>query len=204
MYLISPNSITMTTLQGSKTIQDKSAFVVTTAFLLISMICLIVNYSVNHSISWSLFPIGALIVVWATTLPVLVLKNNKLLGLFAGLAITLVPYLFLIQSQTSAKGWVLQLALPIALLFLFILGISLIGFTYMKANKFYPVALAIFLFGVVGNFGVGLIISRFLDGRNWDDVPRVYTMSLSAMISFIFIIAGYMKGNKVKASQDKL
>jgi len=176
-------------------INDKPILVITAIVLLASAICLIVNYSVNRTINWSLFPIGALIVIWATVVPMLIMNNNKSLGLFLGLAVTLIPYLFLIQRLTSTTGWVMQLAIPIVLLSLTALGISLISFRFIN-NKLYAVALTIFLFGVVANYGVGIILSRFLDGRNMDDVPRELTMSISGIIAGMFLVAGVIKGNK--------
>jgi membrane protein YdbS with pleckstrin-like domain len=175
-------------------INDKPILIITAIVLLASAICLIVNYSVNHSINWSLFPIGALIVIWATVVPMLIMNNNKSLGLFLGLAVTLIPYLFLIQRLTSTTGWVIQLAIPIVILSLIALGISLIGFRFIN-NKLYAVALTIFLFGVLANYGVGVIISRFLDGRNMDDVSRDLTMSISGIIAVMFLVAGIIKGN---------
>jgi membrane protein YdbS with pleckstrin-like domain len=182
-------------------INDRPILIITAVVLLVSAICLIVNYSVNHSINWSLFPIGALIVIWATVVPMLIMKNNKSLGLFLGLAVTLIPYLFLIQRLTYTTGWVIQLAIPIVVLSLIALGISLIGFRFIN-NKLYAVALTIFLFGVLANYGVGVIISRFLDGRNMDDVSRDLTMSISGIIALMFLVAGVIKGNKPEENPE--
>lgn len=182
--------------QAAHKINDRPIVIITAIVLAASAICLIVNYSVNHAINWSLFPIGALIVVWATVIPVLIMNNNKWLGLILGLAITIVPYLFLIQSLTSTKGWVIQLAIPIVVLALIALSLSLAAFRYIKTNKYYPIALTIFLFGVVVNYGVGIILSRFLNGRNMDDIPRALTMSASALISLMFLASAIIKGSE--------
>ncbi len=190
--------------QAGKIRNERPIIIVTASFLIVAMICAIVNYSVNQSISWSLIPIGGLTMLWAMILPLLFMKNNKSLGLFAGLAITLVPYLFLIQSQTSTKGWVVPLALPIALLVLAALGLSLLAFRYIKSNKLYPVALTIFLFGVIANFGTGIILNSFLDGYNIDDIPRVFTMSVSALLSVMFVIAGYLQENNTREQEMHL
>jgi len=73
----------------------------------------------------------------------------------------------------------------------------------MKTNKFYPVALTIFLFGVVVNYGIEIFLSRFLNGRdnsNIDDISRVSTMSISVALTVIFIIAGYTRGRQKSKS----
>ncbi|HXB46102.1 MAG TPA: DUF6320 domain-containing protein [Puia sp.] len=187
-----------------KKITDRIIFIITAFFLLISVICLIINYSVSRSIDWSLLPIGALMVVWATVLPLLIMKKNKALGLFVGLTIALVPFLFLIQNQATIKGWVIPLALPVAGLSLLAFGVSLIAFTHMKSSKFYPVALTVFLFGVIVNFGVGLIVNSFLNENNVIDISKVLTMSGSVILSLILVVAGYIQSNKTSPKHEVL
>jgi len=193
----------MNTKAATSKTNEKPVLIISGIFLLASMVCLIINYSVNQSISWSLYPIGALVMLWAMIVPMLLMHSHRSLGFFIGLATTLIPFLFLIQSQTKAKGWVIQLALPIAVLSLVALGVSLLCFSYMKTNKFYPVALTIFLFGVVVNYGIEIFLSRFLNGRdnsNIDDISRVSTMSISVALTVIFIIAGYTRGRQKSKS----
>ena len=74
----------------------KVIFIVTVILLFAAGICLIINYSIDHSFNWSLYPTGALMVVWATLAPLMMMKKYRVLGLFFGLAITLIPFLFLI------------------------------------------------------------------------------------------------------------
>jgi hypothetical protein len=153
---------------------------------------LTVNYSIDQLLSWSLFPAGALIVLGATVVPMLIIKKNKALIFFSGFAITLIPYLLLIQYLVSEKGWFIPLALPIAILSLGALAISLLVFTNLR-NRLYSLAITIFLFGVVVNFGVGKIISSFLNGINDDDISRIMTISASAIAALILVVIGYMK-----------
>ncbi|MES1215226.1 MAG: DUF6320 domain-containing protein [Bacteroidota bacterium] len=188
-----------TAIQKENNISNKSAFVISVLFLLLATMCLIINYSVNRTISWALFPTGALIVTWATVIPLLTMKKYKSLGMFAGLTVTIIPFLFLIEYLSGEKGWAIPLALPIAGLSLLALAISLFGFAYFKFNKFYPIALTIFLFGVAVNFAVGIIIDRFLNKNSGDEMARVSTIALSLALSLILLIAGWMKRNNPKA-----
>jgi F0F1-type ATP synthase membrane subunit a len=77
------------------------------------------------------------------------------------------------------------------------LGVSLIGFKLIKTNKFYPVALTIFLYGVIVNYGIGFILSRYLNGYHLDDISHVSTMAISGILSMIFVIAGVIRGNRI-------
>lgn len=188
----------MYALEKTKQAKNRTMFITTTIFLLAAVVCCTINYSVNRSIDWSLFPVGALVVIWATITPLLTMKKNKLLGLYAGLSLTLIPFLFLIQKLVAVKGWVMPLALPVAGLFLIAFGASLVAFVYFKSNKFYPASLTVFLFGVIVNFGVGVIVSNFLNENNTNDISRVSTISGSIILSLILVIAGYIKAHKVK------
>jgi hypothetical protein len=188
----------MYALEKTKQVKNRTMFITSTIFLLASVVCFIINYSINRTINWSLFPVGALIVIWATITPLLIMKKNKILGLYTGLSLTLIPFLFLIQKLVAVKGWVMPLALPLAGLFLIALGASLVAFAYFKSNKFYPAALTVFLFGVIVNFGAGVIVGNFLNNNNANDISRTSTMTGSIILSLLLVIAGYTRGNKVK------
>ena len=171
-------------------------FIVTAIFLAASLICLVVNYSVSGRIGWSLIPVGGLVLVWATIAPLLAMKKNRALRSFIGLTVTLIPYLFLLESMSSAKDWVLPLALPVAGLSLLALGISLIAFAYMKSNLFYPAALTVFLFGVIVNFGVGLIVRNFIGEEHYMDISKIWTLACSAILSLALVLMGLLQNNK--------
>lgn len=191
----------MYALERTKQVKNRTMFITTIIFLMASVVCCTINYSVNRSINWSLFPVGALVVIWATITPLLIMKKNKLLGLYTGLSLTLIPFLFLIQKLVAVKGWVMPLALPVAGLSLIAFGTCLVAFVYFKSSKFYPAALTVFLFGFVVNFGVGVIVSNFLDKNSANDISRVSTMSGSIILSLILVIAGYIKGHKAKPAR---
>jgi len=182
----------MITNKATTKFNARAGLIVSAVLLFSAIVCLTVNYSIDQLFSWSLFPSGALIVLWATIAPMLIVTKNKALLLFSGFAITLIPYLLLIQYLVSEKGWFIPLALPITILSLGALAISLLVFNNLR-NKLYSSAITVFLFGVVVNFVVGKIINSFLNGTNDDDIPRIMTISASAIAALILIVIGYLK-----------
>lgn len=76
-------------------------------------------------------------------------------------------------------------------------GLSMLAFTYLK-TKLYAAAIAVLLFGVFANFGVGKIVNGFLNETNSD--YRMSTMLASALIALVLFVFEYMK--KDKANQD--
>jgi Family of unknown function (DUF6320) len=192
----------MVTNKATTKFNAKARIILSTVLLFSAIVCLTINYSIDQSFGWSLFPAGALVVLWATIVPMLIVKKNKTLLLFSGFAITLIPYLFLIQYVVSGKGWFIPLALPIAILSLGALAISLFVFNNFK-NKLYSSAMTVFLFGVVVNFAVGKIINSFLDGTNNDDISRIMTISASAIAALILFVIGYTKNVHHSAMEKK-
>ena len=94
----------MDTVNNSTSNNNRPVIYITILFLLIAMVCLIVNYSTAHAISWSLYPIGGVIIILASLFPLLILKKYKAFGAFVGLTVTVIPYLYLIQTLVTAKG----------------------------------------------------------------------------------------------------
>lgn len=184
-------------LRPQRNYSDKLLIIISSFVLFASLVCLIINYSVDRSINWSLFPIGALIVLMITISPLLLMNKYRLPAFFAGLTISTILYLFLIQNLVPEKGWFLPLALPIAVLSLIAFGLSLAGFKLFKSNKVFAIAVTVFLFGVVVNSGVGLIVSNFMKGMDHKDGSRILTVGSSAIIAFVLMIAGYIKSKRI-------
>lgn len=160
-------------------------------------VCFIVNYAIDQKLTWSLFPAGGLAVLWAAIAPLLLLSKNRDLGVFAGLSSTIIAYLFLIQYLVPAKGWVLPLALPVALIALTAFGVSLMLFTRSKINKLYSAAITVFLFGVVVNFFTERIVDNYT-GNARPGVINRFTIITTLAIVFLLFIAGYITANRTR------
>jgi hypothetical protein len=171
---------------------NKVIVIFSAALMFLVIVCFIINYSIDRSLNWSLYPTGALVVVWATIAPLLAMKKNKIMTVFLGFAITVISYLFLIQYMVPAKGWVLPLALPIITLALVALALSILAFTYLK-TKLYAAAITVLLFGVFANFAVGKIVDGFLNESNSDYIYRMSTMLASALLALVLFVIGYGK-----------
>jgi len=170
----------------------RAEIILSAVMLFACLVCFIVNYSIDRFFSWSLYPAGALFMIWATITPLLILQKNKAEGSFAALCITLIPFLLLVQWLVPAKGWFLPLALPLALLVLAGVGICLLAFRYIK-NKLYAVAVAVFVFGVIVNYGVGIIVKSYLPYSGIDEISRISTMAAAGLLSLLLVVFGPLK-----------
>jgi hypothetical protein len=156
------------------------------------LVCFIVTYAIDHFFSWSLYPASILFMIWATITPLLLLQKNKAEGSSAALSGTLILFLLLVQWLVPAKGWFLPLALPLAILVLAGLGICLFAFRFVK-NKLYPVAVTIFVFGVVLNYGVGMVVKSYIPYSGIDEVARISTMAAAGILSLLLVVVGTLK-----------
>jgi hypothetical protein len=181
----------MTTQQPS----TRKLVIFSSIILALIIILIIINYSVNQTLSWSLYPIGALLMIWATFAPT-DLPRYRLLGSFIGFCFSIFPFLYLIATLSGDDKWFWPLAVPLALSLIVTLGIFFFLFLRLK-NKWYTGASAFFLFGVVLNFMVGEIIKRYLDDLNIQgEIYNRATLYSFLLASFLFTLIGYNRRTK--------
>lgn len=182
--------------------RSKNIFILGISFLFLfsAFVCIICNYLINHVISWSLYPIGALIVLWTSIIPILKFKKFKAMGMLLGLTITVIPYLFLLEYLTPVKGWVVPLALPITIINLIALGIISFLLNHTKINKFYSASISVFIYGVIVDICIGKIINNFLENRaQVTSVLSTVLVSLaSILISVVLFGIGYIRRDRVQ------
>lgn len=162
---------------------------------IIGILC-IINFSINHTLSWSLYPIGALLMIWATFSPT-DLPRYRLLASLIGFSFSIFPFLYLIATLSGNGSWFWPLAVPLALSLIVTLGIFFFLLLLQPKNKWYIGAAAFFLFGVVLNYIVGEIIQRYLDNHNIQG--EIYNRGIAysfLLVSFLLVLIGYNRRTK--------
>ncbi|MBU3192189.1 DUF6320 domain-containing protein [Clostridium bowmanii] len=106
-----------------KKINNSNVFlVISLTFLFSALGCLICNFAISGLLNWSLYPVGGLLIIWFTIIPIFFIKKHRVLISMFIMTVGLVPYLFLIEYLCPYKGWVLSLTIPIV-------GVVLIAFS---------------------------------------------------------------------------
>ena len=95
-------------------------------------LCAVINLAVNHQLSWALYPIGALAIVLALTLALVLPKHWRLEIVMGTLEISLMIYLAMIEQLSGTSGWLIPLALPISLVAVVCLYLLLKLWTCLK------------------------------------------------------------------------
>lgn len=173
----------------------KGIIIFSSIILAIIAILSIINFSINQTLSWSLYPIGALLMIWATFAPT-DLPKYRLLGSFIGFSFSIFPFLYLVATLSGDGKWFWPLAVPLALSLILTLGIFFFLFLHLK-NKWYTIAAGFFLFGVALNYMVGEIVTRYLDDHNiQDEIYNRATVYSFLLASFLFVLIGYNRRPK--------
>lgn len=167
-------------------------------FILAGFVCLLCNFVINHTINWSLYPVGAMLMVWLTVAPWFLMTKHRPVLSFTAFTVSLIPYLFLIERLSAAKGWVVPFALPI-------LGITLPGllivvllFSYTKINRISLSAFVVFIFGVLVNLSVNAFVQNYLHNQNQLNISVPITAISFILLSIILAVIGDIRRRKKK------
>lgn len=173
----------------------KRLVIFSSIILAIIAILSIINYSISQTLSWSLYPIGALLLIWATFAPS-DLPRYRLLGSFIGFSFSIFPFLYMVSILSSDGNWFWPLGAPLALSFILVTGVFLFLLMYLK-NKWFTGAAAFFLFGVVLNFIVCEIIRQYLQNQNVEaQIINRSALIGCLLVSFLFALIGFQKRSK--------
>ena len=162
-------------------------------FILAGFICLLCNFVINRTFNWSLYPVGAMLLVWLTVAPWFLLTKHRLVLSFAAFTISLIPYLFLIERLSPAKGWIVPFALPIIGLTLPGLLIVVLLFSYSKINRIFLGALTVLIFGVFVNLGINAFVQNYLHQQNQPNISVPITSISFAMLSIVLAVVGIVR-----------
>ncbi|MBU3192023.1 helix-turn-helix domain-containing protein [Clostridium bowmanii] len=176
-----------------KKINTSNVFlVISLTFLFSAFVCLICNFAISGLLNWSLYPLGGLLIIWFTIIPIFFIKKHRgLISMFI-MTVGLVPYLFLIEYLCPYKGWVLPLAIPIAGVVLIAFFIVIALFLNTKINRYYIVASTCLLFGVIVNIIIKNIVYNYIK-ENGINISVAITALSIAFVSFLIFIIGLLK-----------
>ena len=166
-------------------------FVMTAAFLTAVFVCCLCNYIIDGRFSWSLYVVGSVVTAWLTAAPILKLRRNRAVASMAGLTVSVVPLLMLIESLCPAKNWVFPFALPITVITMASLWAAVLLFPCFKGKRLFYLALLLFLFGVVDDLVIHFFVNRWMSlpgtpEQNLPDFIVAASCGFAAVILFCF------------------
>lgn len=162
------------------------------------VVCALLNLLVFQRNAWSLYVIGACVVIWVLAIPAVIYTKLPfyLCLILDGLAIGL--YQYLISFNTPNHDWFYELALPITAL----ITATALVFTFLVkkvSRAFLMVGIYIFLAIAVLCIGIELLVERFLQiyyHLTWSAV--VLSICAVIVIAFITILSRARLRNAVR------
>jgi transcriptional regulator with XRE-family HTH domain len=161
----------------------------TMVFVTALLICLLVNFLINRRFDWSLYPLGAIVMIWLTMAPIFFMKKFKILMSCLFFLSTSMGYLFLIELIGPAKDWVLPLAIPILMVSVLPLIAIYLLFRYTRINRLRLMSFSFLIIGVLVNIGIHLIVRNYV-GRNIESASVIITALVFVLLSAIPAVAG--------------
>lgn len=168
-------------------------------FLTGAFVSLLCNYIINDRFDWSLYPLGALIMTWLIMAPWFLLRRHRLVLSVTAMWLCLFPFLFLVEYLCPVKGWVILLALPIAVLCAVPTYLCAVLWVYTKISRFYLGALTAFLFGVIVNLGCNEVVQNYL-GEHTANISVPITAGSFAFLAILLVFIGYIRKRNHAAS----
>lgn len=166
--------------------------IMTGIFLIALFVCLLCNFIINRKFDWSLYVLGGEVTAWLVIAPFFLFKKYYIVASMAGLSISIWPLLNLIEYLCHVKGWVLPFAVPITVMSLVCLWLTVLLFTFTNINRFYLIAFAFILIGLILNLGINFFINSYLN-LTADNITNQVTAIVSGFIGIIVFLYAYLK-----------
>ncbi len=162
--------------------------IINSAFLLALFTCMLCNYAISRKFDWSFYVLGSEATAWMILAPFFILRKHRLAASLAGLSISILPFLMLIEFLCPVKGWVFPIALPITGISLICLWTAVFLLNYTKINKIYVLSFLFILFGVFLSLWINSFLMHVLKSSN-DNIPHyIVAVSCGFIAVLLFLI----------------
>ena len=197
-----PESLIQNTLEYAKTVEKQrrvngksmAALTITFSCLIAVFVCVLCNFTISGTISWSLYVVDASVLAWVVSMPLIYGKKYRFLLALACLTVLALPFLLLLEGLTPAKGWVGPVAVPAALVVLGYLWLICLLQTFTRIRLWFLCAIAAFLVPAV-NIPVNLWISRYLN-EPYDSMNTIIPILCSVVVGVILLAVGIFSRKK--------
>lgn len=152
-----------------------------------AFVCALVDFCITQSLTWSRFPLSALLFCFVVLLPIFLLKKHRTAFGAAVFFAGLIPYLLYLESLVPTKGWVIGLALPIVAMTAGCTALSIWLFLYSKVDRLIAAAIILADTGVAMNFLINEIVMRYVD-KQYSNISVFITASCFAVAAAALVI----------------
>lgn len=176
--------------QRIRSFQNMSA-IIFSAFLFLGMtVCVICDFAISGTFTWSLYPVSSILFAWLIVVPVIKWGSRGILWSLISLSVFTMPFLFVINIRIG-NNLLMPIATRVSLLALAYLWCAYIIFQKLKEQKILAAAFSLLLtipLCIAVNYCIAKLLSTaFLD--IWD----ILSFLGIALCAIVLFIAAYQK-----------
>lgn len=175
-------------------IKNKLYFSIFTAICIIAaIICVICDFAISKTLTWSLISISSIIFAWLILLPSMILKKKTVIATLLSITIFIVPFLYILSVLTIKKE-VFSVGAIMSIIGVIYLWVITGVFQKFKQRKYIATGISILL-----AIPVCLIINLTLSKIMLEpiiDIWDILTVFILLTISIILFIINYYKSKK--------
>jgi hypothetical protein len=120
-----------------------------TALFLGAFIPLLIDFLINGYFGWSVIVLGAIVMAWWILAPWFALRRSRAAVSWAAAAVSIPVFLWIVESHSAEKGWLVPLALPAAAAGLAAMGAIVWLWNHSRLKFRYAAALTFILLGLL-------------------------------------------------------
>jgi transcriptional regulator with XRE-family HTH domain len=154
-----------------------------------AFVCALVDFCLTQSLTWSRFPLSALLFCFVVLFPIFLLKKHRTaFGAVVFLA-GLIPFLLYLETLVPAKGWVIGLALPIVAMSAVCTALTIWLFLYSKIDHLISSAIVLMVAGVGLNFSINEIVQRYLNKQQFNISVAITAIAFAVATVILVVVA---------------
>ena len=112
--------------------------------------CLIVDFAITRTVTWSGISIASIVLGWCITFPLLLDKFQIPLALTT-LSVLVFPYLWYMAKVTSVNSWFVKIGVPIGIIGVVLMWVIYLLYRFVKIHVLYKSAIAVLLSTVIAS-----------------------------------------------------
>ena len=167
------------------------------ACLVAILTCLIVNFAIDRSVTWALYPLLSVPFGWLVLTP-LVVKKLGIPFTLCSFMIFVMPFMFLLEKITPVDNWFIGIGIPSAIVGVPLIWLIYLLFRFVRISWWFKAAIAVFLGGVVANPIINHYVNLFTN-----ETPTFFLRFINIfpcfVVTVLLVIIGVRRKNLTPA-----
>ena len=171
----------------NKSIKLIAKIAITASSFLSIFICIICDIAISGTLSWSLYPIVAILFAWIVIFPLFQFKKNNVCISLISLSIFIIPFLFILDKIIGGTKLMMPLGVPIAIVSIIYIWVIYFLFSIKRSEKWNMAAISVLL-GIPVSIIINYIVSKFMIQPMidvWDILSYGIMIVISVLLFFI-------------------